>query len=102
MSNLSVTGGNELEKTCSEAEKQITSTVDRLFVATGLDESLDEHLRRSLASSGWRKKIRDILREALEKNEKATVEELIAQVSSEGFASVPTSLKDDIYNKLDK
>mmetsp|Transcript_120152 Transcript_120152/g.340070 ORF Transcript_120152/g.340070 Transcript_120152/m.340070 type:complete len:107 (-) Transcript_120152:201-521(-) len=78
------------------------SALNRKLVETGERERLKKFVAETLNECGWREDLKKHCIEYIQNKgvEKVTIEEIASAIAPRGRASLPDSLKTDIFNQL--
>jgi enhancer of yellow 2 transcription factor len=73
-------------------------------VETGEKERLKDLLRERLVSCGWRDELKEHCKEIIRNKglEKITVDELVAEITPKGRATVPNEIKAELLQRIRK
>mmetsp|Transcript_2896 Transcript_2896/g.3665 ORF Transcript_2896/g.3665 Transcript_2896/m.3665 type:complete len:131 (-) Transcript_2896:1698-2090(-) len=85
-------------------EEQIRATINRKLEESGERERIEELLRTKLIECGWRDELKHFCKEVVKNKglEKISVEELVAEITPRGRATVPDSIKAELLNRIRK
>jgi len=74
------------------------------LIETGEKERLKELLRQKLIESGWRDDLKEFCKEVIRNKglEKITVDELVAEITPRGRATVPDEVKTELLQNIRK
>lgn len=74
------------------------------MIETGEKERLKELLRQKLIESGWRDDLKEFCKEVIRNKglEKITVDELVAEITPRGRATVPDEVKTELLQNIRK
>mmetsp|Transcript_11098 Transcript_11098/g.15276 ORF Transcript_11098/g.15276 Transcript_11098/m.15276 type:complete len:102 (-) Transcript_11098:217-522(-) len=83
-------------------DEQIRETIMAKLIETGEKDRLKEILREQLIQSGWKDELKEFCKDIIRKKglEKVTVEELVAEITPHGRATVPESIKADLLKRI--
>ena len=84
---------------CSGTEDMF---VNVCMVETGEKDKLKEMLRDRLQQCGWRDELKEFCKEVIRRKglEKVTVEELVAEITPQGRATVPEDVKAELLKRI--
>ncbi|KAG8467434.1 hypothetical protein KFE25_000750 [Diacronema lutheri] len=79
-------------------------SVEELLVDTGERDRLKEVLRTKLIECGWRDELKEHCKEVIRSKgkEKITVDELTAEITPHGRATIPQDVKQDLLRRISK
>mmetsp|Transcript_32881 Transcript_32881/g.104903 ORF Transcript_32881/g.104903 Transcript_32881/m.104903 type:complete len:100 (-) Transcript_32881:282-581(-) len=79
-------------------------TIMQRLIETGEKDRLKELLRQKLIDSGWRDDLKEYCKEVIRKKglEKITVDELVAEITPRGRATVPDEVKTELLQNIRK
>merc|ERR1719183_1586797 len=85
-----------------EKDDLVRASINQKLVDTGEKEKLKELLRRKLIECGWRDQLKAHCKEVIKNKglEKITVEELVAEITPRGRATVPEAVKAELLQKI--
>mmetsp|Transcript_33934 Transcript_33934/g.104170 ORF Transcript_33934/g.104170 Transcript_33934/m.104170 type:complete len:176 (+) Transcript_33934:85-612(+) len=93
----------------AQAERQqkddaLRTTIMQKLVETGEKERLKELLRQKLIECGWRDELKEYCKEVIRSKglEKITVDELVAEITPRGRATVPDEVKTELLQTIRK
>jgi len=97
--------GNMLRSIYIQAMKSLSSWSSSLMTitySTGEKDKLKEMLRERLVQCGWRDELKEYCKEVIRKKglEKVTVEELVADITPQGRATVPEDIKAELLKRI--
>mmetsp|Transcript_3883 Transcript_3883/g.5083 ORF Transcript_3883/g.5083 Transcript_3883/m.5083 type:complete len:83 (+) Transcript_3883:189-437(+) len=74
------------------------------LIETGEKERLKEILRQKLVECGWRDELKEYCKEVIRSKglEKITVDELVAEITPRGRATVPDEVKTELLQHIRK
>lgn len=74
------------------------------LIETGEKERLKDLLRQRLVECGWRDQLKEYCKEVIRSKglEKITVDELVAEITPRGRATVPDDIKADLLQRIRK
>jgi len=83
-------------------DEQIRETIMAKLIETGEKDKLKEMLRERLVQCGWRDELKEYCKEVIRKKglEKVTVEELVADITPQGRATVPEDIKAELLKRI--
>eukprot|EP00128_Syssomonas_multiformis_P004789 Colp12_sorted_trinity150504_noHs@1163 len=86
----------------AERRNQARIALNQKLIDTGEKERLKEMLRTKLIECGWRDNLKAHCREIVKKKglEYVTVEELIAEITPKGRATVPDHIKAELFTRV--
>jgi len=81
---------------------QRRETIMAKLIETGEKDKLKEMLRERLVQCGWRDELKEYCKEVIRKKglEKVTVEELVADITPQGRATVPEDIKAELLKRI--
>merc|ERR1712199_29059 len=81
-----------------QKDDAVRTTIMQKLVETGEKERLKELLRQKLIECGWRDELKEYCKEVIRSKdlEKITVDELVAEITPRGRATVPDEIKADL------
>ncbi|KAJ1458794.1 transcription factor e(y)2-domain-containing protein [Pelagophyceae sp. CCMP2097] len=92
-----------------QAERQrkddaVRTSIMQKLVETGEKERLKELLRQKLIECGWRDELKEYCKEVIRNKglEKITVDELVAEITPRGRATVPDEVKTELLQRIRK
>ena len=79
-------------------DEQVRATINQKLVETGEKDKLKELLRNKLIECGWRDELKAYCKDVIKNKglEKITVEELVAEITPRGRATVPDAIKAEL------
>mmetsp|Transcript_6367 Transcript_6367/g.26771 ORF Transcript_6367/g.26771 Transcript_6367/m.26771 type:complete len:103 (-) Transcript_6367:169-477(-) len=85
-------------------EDAVKVTIMQKLIETGEKERLKELLRQRLLDSGWRDQLKEYCKEVIRSKglEKITVDELVAEITPRGRATVPDEVKTELLQNIRK
>eukprot|EP01038_Epipyxis_sp_PR26KG_P007196 gene7196-9818_t len=83
-------------------DEQIRETIMAKLVETGEKDKLKEMLRDRLVECGWRDELKEYCKEVIRRKglEKVTVEDLVAEITPQGRATVPEDVKAELLKRI--
>jgi|TARA_A100001015_G_C14688903_1_gene593667 enhancer of yellow 2 transcription factor len=83
-------------------DEQIRETIMAKLVETGEKDRLKEMLRDRLVSCGWRDELKEFCKDVIRRKglEKVTVEELVAEITPQGRATIPEEVKAELLKRI--
>eukprot|EP00635_Sarcinochrysidales_sp_CCMP3193_P002251 CAMPEP_0118919756 /NCGR_PEP_ID=MMETSP1166-20130328/18723_1 /TAXON_ID=1104430 /ORGANISM="Chrysoreinhardia sp, Strain CCMP3193" /LENGTH=102 /DNA_ID=CAMNT_0006860287 /DNA_START=95 /DNA_END=403 /DNA_ORIENTATION=- len=87
-----------------QKEEAVKMTIMQRLIETGEKDRLKELLRQKLIDSGWRDDLKEYCKEVIRKKglEKITVDELVAEITPRGRATVPDEVKTELLQNIRK
>ena len=103
--NIEKQGGNEnLVKIyiSMSSNQELKSAINARLVQSGEKERLKEHLRLRLIECGWKDQLKLAAKEAIRERglERVKLEDLVKDITPNGRASVPDSVKRELLVKI--
>lgn len=97
---MSDTGAQERK----QKDDAVRTTIMQKLVETGEKERLKELLRQKLIECGWRDELKEYCKEVIRSKglEKITVDELVAEITPRGRATVPDEVKTELLQSIRK
>ena len=85
-------------------DEQVRATINQKLVETGEKDKLKELLRNKLIECGWRDELKAYCKDVIKNKglEKITVEELVAEITPRGRATVPDAIKAELLQRIRK
>jgi len=85
-------------------DELIRASINQKLVDTGEKEKLKELLRQKLIECGWRDQLKSHCKEVIKNKglEKITVDELVAEITPQGRATVPDAVKAELLQRIRK
>ncbi|KAJ8612658.1 hypothetical protein CTAYLR_002110 [Chrysophaeum taylorii] len=82
----------------------VKTSIMQKLIETGEKERLKETLRQKLIDCGWRDELKEYCKEVIRSKgyEKITVDELVAEITPRGRATVPDDVKTDLLQSIRK
>eukprot|EP01039_Chlorochromonas_danica_P010989 gene10991-12236_t len=86
----------------AKKDEQIRDTIMAKLVESGEKDKLKEMLRERLVQCGWRDELKEYCKDVIRKKglEKVTVEELVAEITPHGRATVPEEVKTELLKRI--
>ena len=83
-------------------DEQVRASINAKLEETGEKERLKELLRKQLIEVGWRDELKAYCKDVIKNKglEKITVEELVAEITPRGRATVPDSVKAELLQRI--
>jgi enhancer of yellow 2 transcription factor len=83
-------------------DDEIRQTVMAKLVESGEKDKLKEMIRDRLVQCGWRDELKEFCKEVIRRKglEKVTVEELVAEITPQGRATVPEDIKSELLKRI--
>ena len=93
---------NMLER--RKKDEQVRATIHQKLIDTGEKDRLKNLLRAKLEECGWRDELKNYCKEVIKNKglEKITVEELVAEITPRGRATVPSAIKAELLQRIRK
>ena len=87
-----------------QKDDAVRTTIMQKLVETGEKERLKELLRQKLIECGWRDELKEYCKEVIRSKglEKITVDELVAEITPRGRATVPDEVKTELLQSIRK
>mmetsp|Transcript_15911 Transcript_15911/g.51786 ORF Transcript_15911/g.51786 Transcript_15911/m.51786 type:complete len:144 (+) Transcript_15911:52-483(+) len=87
-----------------QKDDAVRTTIMQKLVETGEKERLKELLRQKLVECGWRDELKEYCKEVIRSKglEKITVDELVAEITPRGRATVPDEVKTELLQSIRK
>ena len=84
------------------SNQELKSAINARLVQSGEKERLKEHLRLRLIECGWKDQLKLAAKEAIRKRglERVKLEDLVKDITPNGRASVPDSVKRELLVKI--
>merc|ERR1712167_122286 len=100
--NVTMSSSNMLER--RKKDEQVRATIHQKLIDTGEKDRLKNLLRAKLEECGWRDELKNYCKEVIKNKglEKITVEELVAEITPRGRATVPSAIKAELLQRLRK
>mmetsp|Transcript_22679 Transcript_22679/g.29669 ORF Transcript_22679/g.29669 Transcript_22679/m.29669 type:complete len:103 (+) Transcript_22679:168-476(+) len=85
-------------------DEQVRASIMQKLIETGEKDRLKELLRQRLVQCGWRDELKEYCKEIIKNKglEKITVDELIAEITPRGRATVPDDIKTELLQRIRK
>ncbi|CAM9525225.1 unnamed protein product [Heterosigma akashiwo] len=85
-------------------DEQVRASIMQKLIETGEKDRLKELLRQRLIQCGWRDELKEYCKEIIKNKglEKITVDELIAEITPRGRATVPDDIKTELLQRIRK
>lgn len=85
-------------------EDAVKETIMQKLIESGEKERLKEMLRSRLVECGWRDELKEYCREVIRNKglEKVSVDELVAEITPRGRATVPDQVKAELLQSIRK
>lgn len=82
----------------------VRQSIMQKLIETGEKERLKEMLRKKLIECGWRDELKEYCKEVIRSKglEKITVDELVAEITPRGRATVPDEVKAQLLQSIRK
>ncbi|XP_064466700.1 transcription and mRNA export factor ENY2-like [Ornithodoros turicata] len=87
-----------------QREQQMKSTINQKLLESGERDRLKELLRTRLIECGWKDQLKAHCKEVIKEKgvENVTVDDLIAEITPKGRATVPDSIKRELLQEIRK
>ena len=97
-----MSSSNMLER--RKKDEQVRATIHQKLIDTGEKDRLKNLLRAKLEECGWRDELKSYCKEVIKNKglEKITVEELVAEITPRGRATVPAAIKAELLQRIRK
>mmetsp|Transcript_34697 Transcript_34697/g.59625 ORF Transcript_34697/g.59625 Transcript_34697/m.59625 type:complete len:107 (+) Transcript_34697:55-375(+) len=101
---MSGAAADSIQEDRKRKDEAVRATIMQKLIETGEKERLKEMLREKLIETGWRDDLREYCKEVIRSKglEKITVDELVAQITPRGRATVPDHIKADLLQRIRK
>lgn len=85
-------------------DEAVKQSIMQKLIETGEKDRLKEMLRHKLVECGWRDELKEYCKEVIRSKglEKITVDELVAEITPRGRATVPEDVKADLLQSIRK
>ena len=96
--------GTDTQADRRRKDEQVRAAIMQKLIETGEKENLKELLRSRLIQCGWRDELKEYCKEVIRSKglEKITVDELVAEITPRGRATVPDEVKADLLQRIRK
>ena len=103
-SSLSTMSNNNTMLERRKKDEQVRATIHQKLIDTGEKDRLKNLLRAKLEECGWRDELKNYCKEVIKNKglEKITVEELVAEITPRGRATVPSAIKAELLQRIRK
>mmetsp|Transcript_26494 Transcript_26494/g.26740 ORF Transcript_26494/g.26740 Transcript_26494/m.26740 type:complete len:102 (+) Transcript_26494:95-400(+) len=85
-------------------DDEVRQAIMKKLIDTGEKDRLKDTLRERLLACGWREEMKEFCKEVIRRKglEKVTVEELVAEITPKGRATIPEEIKGELLQKIRK